>query len=100
MCFNIKINIEIPITLAWDIKYNIRTLHGVATLLIDIFLCIDIIVNFRTAIFDKYDNFHLVIHPKAIAKNYIFGWFFIDLVTSIPFEGMYIYTVYNLNILY
>eukprot|EP01084_Bolivina_argentea_P229909 387923_1 len=46
-------------------KYN---KFGIIALLIDICLLIDIIFNFRTAYFDKYDDLRLITNPTKIAK--------------------------------
>lgn len=44
----------------------------------------DIVINFRTAYYDSQDQ--LVDKPKILAFNYMFSWFLIDLVATIPFE--------------
>lgn len=50
----------------------------------DIIFAIDILIEFNTAIYD--DIFKLVDERKSIAKNYIGGMFFLDLIAVIPFE--------------
>jgi hypothetical protein len=40
-------------------------------------------VNFRSAVFDKQTG-ALITNPKKIAKSYFFGWFPMDLISSIP----------------
>ena len=52
-------------------------------LCIDSLFFFDIIINFFTP---YYDNNTLVTQKSKIAKNYIKGWFFIDLVACIPFH--------------
>ena len=48
------------------------------------FLC-DVLLNFRTA-FENPVNKSLVTDPWPVAKRYVTGWFFIDLISSLPFE--------------
>ena len=54
--------------------------------MIDVWLLIDICINFRTAYVDKYDHLHIITSPKSIAKRYIKSWFFLDLISSLPLE--------------
>eukprot|EP01083_Nonionella_stella_P000797 2284_1 len=79
-------SIEIPYTLAFEIDLTLDDTFGIIAFSIDLILCIDIIFNFRTAYFDKFDTLKLIINPTIIAKKYLRGWFAIDLVTSIPLE--------------
>ena len=52
--------------------------------LIDILFLVDIIIIFNTAYQDEF--FKLITNRKVIAKNYLTGWFTIDLVAIIPFN--------------
>lgn len=38
---------------------------------------------------EKYGN-QIVLQPKKIAKNYVKTWFFIDLLSSIPFDYIFL----------
>lgn len=51
---------------------------------IDIFFTIDILVNFNSAYTD--DSYEIIHDRGKIASNYIQSWFFIDLMSVIPFE--------------
>ena len=51
-------------------------------LIIDIFLFIDIILNFFTAFVDKFDK--LILDHKKIVFNYLFSWFIFDFISIIP----------------
>eukprot|EP01083_Nonionella_stella_P290192 987500_1 len=83
-------SLEVPFTLGFHITLDLSRGEyfefGVLALVIDICLCIDILFNFRTAYFDKYDDLRLITNPKRIAKRYFKGWFWIDFLTSFPFE--------------
>ena len=91
---------EIPFSLAFDPSVASAD-SGVAITLfaIDILLCIDILITFRTAYYDKNKDKYID-NPIQIAKNYVRFWFFIDFMTSFPFnyviapysEGMRGYT--------
>ena len=52
-------------------------------LVVDSLFLTDIVVTFNTAYEDH--NGLLEISRRKVSKRYITGWFFIDLVTSIPF---------------
>merc|ERR1712072_419191 len=52
----------------------------------DTMFFIDIVLNFNTPFYDK--NGFLVISRKAIARNYVRGFFAIDLVSTIPFDKL------------
>lgn len=62
---------------------------------IDILFLIDIIINFFSAYYDNEEN--LITDKKVIAKNYLKGWFFIDLVTSIPLDFIIDSQAANIN---
>jgi len=51
---------------------------------IDIFFAIDIIIIFNTALINE--SFETIDDRCVIAKEYIKSWFFIDLLSIIPFE--------------
>ena len=55
---------------------------NIIDLLMDIFLFIDIILNFFTAFIDKFDK--LIIDRKKIVFNYLFSWFIIDFISILP----------------
>ena len=57
---------------------------NLANLIVDICFGIDIFVVFFSAFYD--DDFQIVDNLKDIARNYIFGWFFLDLIAITPFD--------------
>ena len=52
---------------------------------VDFIFFIDMILTFFTPVMDKYD---LATSHSQIAKIYLQGWFFIDLVALLPFEDI------------
>lgn len=53
---------------------------------VDILFFCDIFIIFNTAIYD--DDFLTITDRTAIAKEYLTGWFLLDLFCIIPFEYM------------
>ena len=51
---------------------------------IDAFFLIDILINFNTAYYR--DDFEIETSRKAIAYNYLKGWFIVDVVSILPFD--------------
>jgi CRP-like cAMP-binding protein len=51
---------------------------------LDIFFCVDILVNFRTGFVDE--NGRLQMGGMVVARNYFKSWFLLDLVSSIPYD--------------
>eukprot|EP01084_Bolivina_argentea_P053394 98006_1 len=75
-------SIEIPYIMSFG-QSDLTLYFG---LCVDSFLLIDILFNFHTAFFDKYDRLRLVTNKKSICKHYLTTWFLIDFITCIPFE--------------
>ncbi|RZF44762.1 hypothetical protein LSTR_LSTR000714 [Laodelphax striatellus] len=59
----------------------------------DTIFLIDIVVNFRTGIMQQDNAEQVILDPKLIAKNYLKTWFFLDLISSIPLD--YIFLIFN-----
>eukprot|EP01083_Nonionella_stella_P081253 223714_1 len=78
--------VEIPFTMAFNINLTLNDVFGVIALSIDCLLLCDVLLNFRTAYFDEFDQQMLVYNPKRIAWKYLTTWFILDFLTSIPFE--------------
>ncbi len=79
---------EVPVTLAFNIALTLDHFTGVLSLCIDLMLLTDIVITFRTAYFDVWDQLSLVQSQALICKRYLSGWFWIDFFTSLPFEFM------------
>lgn len=56
-----------------------------AELFIDVVFLLDVFLNFFTAYYETEGI--LQTNPRAIARRYLRGWFFLDLVSSIPISG-------------
>jgi hypothetical protein len=57
--------------------------------LIDLLFLIDLIITFRTTQINIMTG-EIITDPKQIAKNYVAGRFWIDLISTIPFEELVI----------
>ena len=55
--------------------------------LIETSFLVDIILNFRTGYFFQLDDASMRVefHPVAVTRNYMLGWFALDLASGIPF---------------
>ncbi|XP_058796093.1 potassium/sodium hyperpolarization-activated cyclic nucleotide-gated channel 3-like isoform X12 [Phymastichus coffea] len=59
----------------------------------DTIFLIDLVVNFRTGIMQQDNAEQVILDPKLIAKHYLRTWFFLDLISSIPLD--YIFLIFN-----
>ena len=62
-------------------------LHGSALIInyiVDALFLVDILIIFNSATYNE--NFEVVFERSEITWNYVTGWFFIDVVSIIPFE--------------
>lgn len=59
----------------------------------DSMFLLDIAVNFRTGVLQNDYVDEIILEPKQIAKHYIRTWFFIDFLSSIPLD--YIFLLYR-----
>ena len=64
-----------------DTRAPLQTIERCITLLFIVDLCL----NFNTAYLD---GSHFIVDRSLIARNYLMGWFWIDLASSIPFEDL------------
>jgi hypothetical protein len=75
-----------PFNIAFSDNLDGILWYSTLNYLIDFCFLIDIVINFNTAIIDE--EFKVIDDRKAIAMHYITGWFFIDLVSIVPFESL------------
>lgn len=53
----------------------------------------DIVINFITAYYDS--DYNLIDEHRVIAKDYMQSWFFIDIVSIIPFDLIFMFGNFN-----
>ena len=79
---------EIPLELAFIETSCEYDPLAIVNLIVDCIFCVDIAVAFHTGFYVKMLNGQDVLedHHWLIAQRYLKGWFFVDLISSIPFE--------------
>jgi hypothetical protein len=88
MCSCFYIAIVLPFDAAWEGLISPGALNVFQWIdrFIGYLFLIDIILNFRTAYYNS--DGELVVDPKSIAKQYLGGWFCLDIASSVPFEDL------------
>jgi hypothetical protein len=85
----IILSIWICITQPFDVAFEPETFKSKAyygfNYFTDAIFIFDIILNFRTTISDFITGVEIM-NQRKIAKKYIYGRFFLDLIAAIPFE--------------
>ncbi|CAG5136099.1 unnamed protein product, partial [Candidula unifasciata] len=51
---------------------------------------LDIVINFRTGIIVNDFADEIILDPKLIARQYIKTWFFLDLLSSVPMDYIFL----------
>ena len=87
--FTIYNCIELPIEVGfqWREMYDKDNVSSVANGIIDALFGIDIIMNFFTTFFHPTTG-EEISDKKQIAKNYIRGMFFLDVMSTVPFDNL------------
>ncbi|KAM7300331.1 potassium/sodium hyperpolarization-activated cyclic nucleotide-gated channel 1 [Ixodes scapularis] len=60
------------------------------SLVSDCICLVDIIFNFRTGVILKHDYNRVIMDPTFVYKRYKRGWFYVDLVSSLPFNDVFV----------
>lgn len=82
----IFVAIEFPFILAWEDDISDHTLRAlnIPEHTVDVILVFDILFNFFTGYYD--DCGKLIVDHAMVAKHYLETWFFVDFISSIPFD--------------
>ena len=76
----------VPLDVVMDVEpFNINSLLFWISRLLDTMFIFDLILNFFTAV-DGGDGIAMIVDKHVIAMRYLRGWFWIDLISSIPFD--------------
>jgi len=73
----------------WRVVYDHFNVTNFIDYIIDIMFGIDIVLNFFTSFYHK-NSGQEITSRKLIVKNYLTNMFFLDLVSTIPFDTIYI----------
>ena len=84
-----------PVNFAFQDELETIMWYTVFNYAIDIFFFFELIINFNSAYTD--DKKEIVDNRKQIAKRYLSGWFFIDLVSILPLDIILLYFVEGSN---
>ncbi|EDV20269.1 uncharacterized protein TRIADDRAFT_51027 [Trichoplax adhaerens] len=76
--------IFVPFELAFNRDYRKEIGFLIMDCIVDVIFLSDVVINFRTTYVDG--TGHIVSHPPLIVRNYITGWFVIDLLAALPYE--------------
>lgn len=87
----ILLSLYVCFVLPLQIAFEPASLEGGVNIVInyisDVIYILDLFVNFRTTVKNHLTNEEIT-QPSEIAKNYIKGRFWLDLIASIPFDMM------------
>nr|VZH98616.1 unnamed protein product [Spirometra erinaceieuropaei] len=75
--------VVVPFNAAFQRDNHERTLRNL-DMVLEVLFIVDILLNFRTTFVSK--SGQVVHQSKAIAINYIRGWFILDLIAAVPFD--------------
>ncbi|XP_074650570.1 potassium/sodium hyperpolarization-activated cyclic nucleotide-gated channel 3-like [Tubulanus polymorphus] len=56
----------------------------------DTVFLLDLVINFRTGVIVNNYGDEIILDPKEIARHYIKTWFFLDLISSIPLDYIFL----------
>ena len=80
--FLLFVTATVPLRACFAVDVDIWSAEFYVDLVIDVFFITDVVINFRTAFFDH--NGFREYRDWPIARNYMKGWFVIDLVSCLP----------------
>ena len=75
-----------PVNEGFSVQPAVGSFVFYVDVLVDIWFALDLVLNFRTAVFytSGRDRNVLEIDPNTIAKQYLKGWFFVDFLSCLP----------------
>jgi len=76
---------DIPIQICFDLNLPTNSPWSWVEFAVNMFFMVDIIFNFNTGFVEE-ERF--IVSRRQIAKRYAAGWFWMDLLTSIPFDRL------------
>jgi CRP-like cAMP-binding protein len=81
--FLIWVSAMVPLRVCFDVTVDPLTVTWWLDVILDAYFITDVILNFRTAIYDENTGL-LETNRGVIAKKYLMGWFTIDFVSCLP----------------
>ena len=75
----------IPIRIGFEMEVDVpNSWQFIFDCFIDVTFLADMMLNFHTGFYDDQEEF--IVDKRVIAGNYLRGWFFIDLVSTVPID--------------
>ena len=88
MCLGVLIMysvLVIPIRIGFEMEVDVpNSWQFIFDCFIDVTFLADMMLNFHTGFYDDQEEF--IVDKRVIAGNYLRGWFFIDLVSTVPID--------------
>jgi hypothetical protein len=81
MLFVVYIAIFLPLRLSLSLSTS--RFQNALDIMLDLFFLADVVLNFRTGYIDSKTKV-VVFNPRDVARRYVSGWFFVDLISSLP----------------
>lgn len=79
--------LTMPFAFAYPLLFSTNTDFTISDHIIDSLFGLDIVMNFRTGFRDSKTD-ELILNPKTIAINYMYGRFWVDFFASLPLESI------------
>lgn len=79
----------LPVSIAF-VETDVSTVWLSFNCISDAIFIVDIVLNFRTGIIDFDRQEEVILDKKVIQRRYLHGWFIIDVLSSLPFDYVYI----------
>eukprot|EP01043_Picozoa_sp_COSAG02_P026259 COSAG02_NODE_1507_length_12231_cov_56.431751_4_plen_780_part_00 len=89
--FLLYVAYAVPTRTAFDINTPTDDVWFYVDLLVDLYFISDCFLSFRTAYWTA--NGVLEVNKRAIAENYIRGWFLLDFISSLPINYILLFSV-------
>eukprot|EP00056_Hartaetosiga_gracilis_P017603 m.7812 g.7812 ORF g.7812 m.7812 type:complete len:890 (+) comp5917_c0_seq2:238-2907(+) len=77
--------VSVPVAIAFFYEGTGKA-YFVCSCIIDSLFLVDIFINFRTGIVSPHALHVIILDKKAITRHYLRGWFFVDLISSLPLD--------------
>ncbi|KAG9410486.1 hypothetical protein AC1031_018526 [Aphanomyces cochlioides] len=86
LCIVLHQSVYIPYSLSFETINSTPPTGTSLTDFVTTIFCLDLLFSFNTAIADPYHPDKLILDRWTIARHYVFGWFFLDLISSLPID--------------
>jgi Ca2+-binding EF-hand superfamily protein len=83
--FLVYVSVSVPLRACFEMEVSLGSFEFFIDNIVDMYFIVDVVLNFRTA-YREDANGYLEDRPRNIAKNYLSGWFSVDVVSCIPVQ--------------